>query len=50
MPTRFNFSDQRQTVDLPFAGGPWKKLIDTGVTMENDQIALPPSSFGVFQA
>ena len=42
----FNFSDSAQSVANPF-GGNWKPALDTGSTVTDDKITLPPSSFAV---
>ncbi|HYH08962.1 MAG TPA: malto-oligosyltrehalose trehalohydrolase [Thermoanaerobaculia bacterium] len=46
----FNFSDEAQTVDVPFANGSWRPLLDTGSTVDGGHVALPPWAFALWSA
>jgi glycosidase len=44
----FNFSDQAQTLDIPFGDVQWQSLMETGATLQGGSITLPPNSFAVW--
>ncbi len=47
----FNFSDKAQHVKIPFDhDDEWLPMLDTGSTIEESAITLPPESFALFQA
>ena len=46
----FNFGEKAQTVEMPFAQGPWRSLIDTGAKIEGRRITLPPLAFALWSA
>lgn len=43
----FNFSDDAQTVSLPF-GSAGRELVETKASIEGDRVTLPPAAFGVW--
>jgi maltooligosyltrehalose trehalohydrolase len=43
----FNFSEEVQTVDLPFRAK-WRAILETRAKMESGRLTLPPSGFGVW--
>jgi maltooligosyltrehalose trehalohydrolase len=45
----FNFSDKAQTIDAPYRGG-WRAVLDSGATLVDGRMTLPPSGFAIFRA
>ena len=46
-----NFSDEEQSINIPFGGGPWKALLRTDASLKGSTIiTLPPAAFGVWAA
>jgi maltooligosyltrehalose trehalohydrolase len=43
-----NFSDEAQTIELPFEGT-WTVMIETGTTIESGQMTMNGESFGLFR-
>jgi maltooligosyltrehalose trehalohydrolase len=44
----FNFSDEKQTVEVP--SSTWRTLIETGAKVEGRRVTVPGSDFGVWSA
>jgi len=44
----FNFSDEEQTVDIPFDRAHWRPMLETGARVEEGRVSIPASGFGVF--
>jgi maltooligosyltrehalose trehalohydrolase len=46
----YNFSDQAQTVEVPFNPSSWRPMIETGVRLEGKHLTMPAWSFGLFSS
>jgi maltooligosyltrehalose trehalohydrolase len=46
----FNFSDEAQTLDFPFAKAKWKVIFGTEAAIDGGSAKLPPVSFAIFEA
>jgi len=46
----FNFGSNASTIAIPFARAGWKPLIETGATIDSNQLTLPAFAFAVFSA
>jgi maltooligosyltrehalose trehalohydrolase len=44
----FNFSDEEQTVEIPFDRAHWRPMIESGAKVEEGRVTIPASGFGVF--
>jgi maltooligosyltrehalose trehalohydrolase len=44
----YNFSEERQVVEIPFAAASWKPLLETAISVEGNRLTMPAVSFGVF--
>jgi glycosidase len=46
----FNFSEEAQSVELPFRPAKWRALIDTGARIEGGRLTLPGNAFALMSS
>src|SRR6266540_1524379 len=46
----FNFNDETRSIDLPFEPAAWQPMIDTGASIDENRLTLPPNGFALFHA